>query len=223
MVAILNPSSLMRNFALLLLLLLSTNGAFGQSVAGPLEFSKNEKLSLDAYSVFRANKFLDFKEQDTLLEMIDNVIYKATNLDKYFGAKKDWEKIEAEDTSTYRKPLERYPSTTYRYTYTDTSMTESYEEFNMQYNMHKEFQTVYNLKGFVTYQEKKTYIDKKLVETQSTTNTFDRQNRAIRIVEQTIREEKKRSSESAIQAVYAGNTVTVTSNNGTIICKLISK
>ncbi len=206
----------------LIALLCSSKAGFGQAEEGPAEFSRKEKLSIAAGVVFRSNKFLDFKGQDTLLEIIEGQLYKTTALRKNFGASKDWRKIEAEDTSTYRKPVARYATTKYNYTYTHTAMTESYEDYNAQYRMSTRFKTVYDLKGFVTYQEKRTSIENKLIETQSTTTTFDRQNRAIRIVEKTVRNAKEPSAETVILAVYAGNTVTVSGENGTVVCKLIS-
>lgn len=47
-----------------------------------------------------------------MVETIDQVDYAVTDLSKRYGAKKDWKKIEAEDTSTYRRLMERYPITT---------------------------------------------------------------------------------------------------------------
>ncbi len=211
----------MRSF-LLFLLLLTTNGTWGQPVAPPVEYSQNEKLSIDAYSVFKTNKFLDFKDRDTLLEIIDGVVYKTTNLNRYFSTPKDWSRILAEDTSSYRRPVERYPTTTYRYSYTDTSMTESHEDYNPQYDLKNAWKTVYNLKGFTTYSEKNTFIKGELVQIRNTTNTFDAQNRVLKIVEKEARAGGDFRRETITQAVYAGNTVTVSSGNGTMVCRFSS-
>ncbi len=212
----------MRNLLLFLLLLLTVNGTWAQPVAPPVEYSQNEKLSIDAYNVFKTNKFLDFKDQDTLLEIIDGVVYKTTNLNRYFSTPKDWNRILAEDTSSYRRPVERYPTTTYNYSYTDTSMTESHDDYNPQYDLINAWKTVYNLKGFITYHEKNTSIKGALVQIRNTTNTFDAQNRVLKIVKKEARAGGDFRRETITQAVYAGNTVTVSSGNGTVICRFIS-
>ena len=211
----------MRNL-LLFLLLLSANGTRAQSVAPPVEYSQNEKLSIDAYNVFKTNKFLDFKDRDTLLETIGGVVYKSTNLNRYFSNPKDWNRILAEDTSSYRRPVERYPTTTYQYSYTDTSMTESHDDYNPQYDLKNAWKKVYNLKGFITYSEKNTFIKGELVQIRNTTNTFDAQNRVLKIVEKEARAGGDFRKETITQAVYAGNTVTVSSGNGTMVCRFIS-
>lgn len=177
---------------------------------------------MDANAVFRANKFLDFKDKDSLVESIDGLIYKSTDLNRYFGAKQDWKRIEAEDTSSYRKPVERYATTQYSYAYTDTSMTESFDNWNAQYNMKTSFKSTWNPKGFLIYTEKKTFIDNKLVRTISTTNTFNSNNRVISILENSVYSGREKKSQSMIKAFYTDSEVTVTSDHGTIVCKLYS-
>lgn len=206
---------------LLLLLLLFAGNAFGQPPPGPVRLSRSEALAADAGVVFRTNKFLDFRGQDTLVQTIAQVVYAVTDLRRNYGTSKDWPKVEAEDTATYRRPVERYAATRYHYAYTDTSMTERYTSPGAQPNMHTAWTTVYNLQGFVTYAEKKTYIDDKLVVTKGTTNTFDRQNRVLRIAEKSVSSLKELNAASVIRAAYAGNTVTVTSDNGIMVCRLI--
>ena len=65
--------------------------------------SKKEMLSTDAYEVFKTNKFLDFKNKETLVEKIEGAVYKKMDLNDYFPNKKDWDKIEKEDITTFEK------------------------------------------------------------------------------------------------------------------------
>ncbi len=90
-----------------------------------------------------------------------------------------------------------------------------------QYGMKKEINTVFNLKGFVIYYEKKTFFKDKLYETESITDIFDQNNRVVKIIERTEYENKKENAEAVIEAAYDSNSVTVKSQNGIIICKFI--
>lgn len=202
-------------------MLLISELTFGQAVMSPVEFSKNQLLSGDAYQIFKTNKFLDYKEKDSLIEIIDNEIYEKTDLNSYFGYKKNWAKIEKEDTTAYRKPTEKYSLNQYSYSYTDSTMTQHYEYNVGQYDMRRELNTIYNLKGFVIYDEKKTYFNDILSETESTTNIFDSKNRTTQIINRTIKKNKQENKQTIIEAIYDNNTVTVKSENGTMICKFI--
>lgn len=207
---------------LLFTLLFLSKSTFGQEAMNVFEFSKNQLLSNDAYQVITTNKFLDFKNRDTLVKIIDNVIFEKTELNNYFGYKKDWAKIENEDTTAYRKPTEKYSVNAYNYFYTDSTMTQNSEYYVNQYDMRRETNTVYNLKGFVIYHEKKTFFNNILSETESTTNIFDAKNRVVKIVNKTDRKNKEENKQTVIEAVYTKDNITIKSENGSIICQFIT-
>ncbi|WP_268846640.1 hypothetical protein [Flavobacterium aestivum] len=177
--------------------------------------SKNEKLSTEAYEVFRTNKFLNFKDKDTFVEKINGTIYKKTDLNNFFSYKKDWEKIQKEDTASYPKK-ERA-----KYLYTNNTMIEAVTEFG-NYNVHKEIKTVYNPKCFVLQYEKKYFVGDDYNRTESIFNEYDNQNRVVKIIKRTEQGKKENNEESIITVKYEDEIVTITSKNGTIACELIS-
>ncbi|RYJ37527.1 hypothetical protein NU08_3519 [Flavobacterium anhuiense] len=177
--------------------------------------SKKEKLSTEAYEVFRTNKFLDFKDKDSLIEKIDGAIYKKTNLNTFFQHKKDWGKIQKEDTASYAKKGNA------KYAYKDNSMIETYLEFG-SYNVRKEIKTVYNPKSFILLYEKKYFVGENYNRTESIVNEYDNQNRVIKITKRTEYSKKENNEESITTIKYENETAAITNKNGTIICKLIS-
>ncbi|WP_035746492.1 hypothetical protein [Flavobacterium sp. WG21] len=176
--------------------------------------SKKEKLSTTAYEVFKTNKFLNFKNKDTLIEKIDGVVYKKNDLNNFFSYKKDWEKIEKEDTTSYTKK-ERA-----KYVYKDNTMIETYLEFG-SYEVRKEIKTVYNSKCFVLRYEKKYFVGENYNRTESITNEYDNQNRAVKIIKRTEYSKKENNEEAIITVKYQDGIVTIMSENGTIVCELI--
>ncbi|SMO47101.1 hypothetical protein [Flavobacterium nitrogenifigens] len=177
--------------------------------------SKKEKLSTEAYEVFRTNKFLDFKDKDSLIENIEGSVYKKTNLNTFFQNKKDWGKIQKEDTASYAKKANA------KYAYKDNMMIETYLEFG-SYNVRKEIKTVYNPKSFVLLYEKKYFVGENYNRTESIVNEYDNQNRVVRITKRTEYSKKENNEESTTIIKYENETATIASKNGTIICKLIS-
>ncbi|AOC96580.1 hypothetical protein BB050_03491 [Flavobacterium anhuiense] len=177
--------------------------------------SKKEKLSTEAYEVFRANKFLNFKDKDSLIENIEGSVYKKTNLNTFFQHKKDWEKIQKEDTASYAKKDNA------KYAYKNNTMIETYLEFG-SYNVRKEIKKVYNPKSFVLLHEKKYFVGENYNRTESIVNEYDNQNRVIKIIKRTEYSKKENNEESIITSKYENNTVTISSKNGTIACELIS-
>ncbi|URM36058.1 hypothetical protein [Flavobacterium anhuiense] len=177
--------------------------------------SKKEKLSTETYEVFRANKFLNFKDKDSLIENIEGSVYKKTNLNTFFQYKKDWEKIQKEDTASYAKKDNA------KYAYKNNTMIETYLEFG-SYNVRKEIKTVYNPKSFVLLFEKKYFVGENYNRTESIVNEYDNQNRVIKIIKRTEYSKKENNEESIITAKYENNTVIISSKNGTVVCELIS-
>lgn len=212
----------MKNLIVVFLILFTLDVSGQRAIAPPMSFSKSEKLSLDAYKIIKANKFLNFATADTLKEVVDGKLIKTTPLKTYFSYRKDWAKIEAEDTSSYRKAITKYSSEKYDYTYTDSTMTESYLEGGA-YGVHKEIKIVYNPKGFLKLHEIKVFIDDKYVETRTTKYIFDDKNRAIRIIESVSKKEAKDNTQEIITAVYGPNQITVMSENGEIECLFSQK
>ena len=185
---------------------------------GIYEPSENEKLSTIAYDVFKTNKFLNFKDADTLKEYVSGIAFKSTGLDTFFDRKKDWEKISDEDTSSYRSNAEKYS-----YQYTDSSMTEEYSKYG-SYGVHREFKTVYNPKGFIIYLEEQVFLNDNLTETRSTRNTFDQDYRVIKIIKSIRKRGGKDSSGDIITVSYNGNSVLIKSQkNGAVQCMFINK
>lgn len=176
--------------------------------------SEKEKLSTDAYEVFRTNKFLNFKNKDILIEKINGSVYKKTDLNNFFGYKKDWEKIQKEDTTSYTKKENA------KYVYKDHTMIETNLEFG-SYEVRKEVKTVYNPKCFVLLYEKKYFVGENYNRTESIINEYDNQNRVIKIIKRTEHSRKEDNKESIIRVKYEGEIVTITSENGTMVCELI--
>lgn len=176
--------------------------------------SKKEKLSTEAYEVFRANKFLNFKDKDSLIENIEDSVYKKTNLNTFFQHKKDWEKIQKEDTASYAKKDNA------KYAYKNNTMIETYLEFG-SYNVRKEIKKVCNPKSFVLLHEKKYFVGENYNRTESIVNEYDNQNRVIKIIKRTEYSKKENNEESIITVKYENNTVTISSKNGTIVCEFI--
>ncbi|WP_417941518.1 hypothetical protein [Flavobacterium sp. RS13.1] len=176
--------------------------------------SKKEKLSTTAYEVFRTNKFLNFKDKDTLIEKIDGVVYKKSDLNNFFSYKKKWEKIQKEDTTSYTKK-ERA-----KYMYKDNTMIETNFEFE-SYEVRKEIKTVYDPKCFVLLYEKKYFVGENYNRTESIINEYDNQNRVIKIIKRTEYSNKENNEEAIIKVKYQEGIATITSENGTIVCELI--
>lgn len=200
---------------ILITILLISNLYFGQILTSPLKPSKNQLLSSDAYEVFQTNKFLDFKDRDTLIKIIDNKVYERTDLKNYFGYKKNWTEIENETFETYKKNEQGH-----KYIFRDSTMIKYYQ-YELAPGIRRELVTIYNLKGFITYDEKKTYYNDIPTETESTTNIFDNKNRVIKIIKRTDRRNKAENKQQIIEAIYDHNILTVKSENGTIVCKFI--
>lgn len=176
--------------------------------------SRNEKLSVAAYEVFKTNKFLDFKGKDSLIEKIDGVVYKKTDLNNFFEHKKDWEKIQKEDTASYAKKAQA------KYAYKGDAMIETNFEVG-SYNVRKEIETVYNQKCFVLRYEKKYFVGEKYNRTESITNEYDNLNRVIKIIRRTENGKKKEKEESITTVKYGDGKATIATENGTIVCELV--
>lgn len=204
----------MKRLILITLLFLS-NLSFGQILTSPFEPSKNQLLSNDAYSVYKTNKYLDFKDRDTLVELINDTIYEKIDLNNYFGYKKNWNEIENETFETYKKNEEGH-----KYMFQDSTMIETYNKFG-SYNVNREMKTIYNSKGFITYQEEKVFVGDDYNETRIIINEFDAKNRVTKITKRTDRRNKEENEQQIIEAIYDNNILTVKSENGTIICKFI--
>lgn len=187
---------------------------FGQlSASAPFEFSQKEKLSTDAFTVFKTNKYLDFKGKDTLIQIIDNTIYERIDLNNYFKAKKNWEAIENENYDNYKKADEKY-----KYTYQDNKMIENYSQLG-SYGVKREFTTEYNSQGFILSQQEKKFVNDSYNETLTTVNSYDNKNRVTKITKRTERKNPKENTEEIITVAYEDNFIKVTSSNGNIVCK----
>lgn len=192
--------------------------SFSQNIAMPsvYELPKNEKLSVEAFTVFKTNKYLDFKNRDMLIEKINDSVFQKTDLNNYFNYKKDWEEIENETASSYKDENPKY-----NYDFVDNTMIETYNTYG-GYNVNREIKTIYDLKGYVLLKEEKVFIGDNFHETRSTINTYDSKNRVTKIIDRIEKSDKKENSESAINVLYKNNTVTINSKNGTIVCELLS-
>jgi len=179
------------------------------------DISKNEKLSNEAFQVFETNKFLDFKNKDTLIEIINDTVYKKTVLNNFFSYQKDWNEIENETFETYKQNKKGY-----KYIFLDNTMIETYSKIG-SYNVNREIKTIYNSKGFIIYQEEKVFVGDLHNETRITINEFDKKNRVIRIIEKTERTKKEENTSKLIEVKYNDDNILITSENGTIICKFI--
>lgn len=99
-------------------------------------------------------------------------------------------------------------------------MTETYNVFG-SYNVNREMKTIYNSKGFITYQEEKVFVGDDYNETRIIINEFDEKNRVVKITNRTERRNNEENKQQIIEAIYDQNTLTVKSENGTIVCKFI--
>ena len=204
----------MKKLVFILTLLICTL-TFGQIVMSPFEFSKNKQLSIEANLVFKTNKYLDFKKRDTLVEIINDTVFKKTDLNNYFGYKKNWEEIENETFETYKINDENY-----KYSFQDSTMFESYNKFG-SYDVKREVETIYNSKGFIKKQTEKVFVGDNYNETRIIINEFDNKNRVTKITQKTKRKNKGENSETIIEAIYEENIIIIKSKNGTMICKFI--
>ncbi|WP_136668316.1 hypothetical protein [Flavobacterium sp. H122] len=201
---------------ILIIILFIFKLSFGQTeFAAPFELSKNRKLSVDAFTVFETNKYLDFKEKDSLVEIINDSVYKKTDLNNYFGYKKNWIEIENETFETYKLGDEKY-----NYSFHDNTMTQTYTKFG-SYGVRREIKTVYNLKGFIINREEKVFVGANYNETRIIINQFDDKNRVLKITQKTEYENKKQNTESVIDVVYNKNSIKISSADGTIVCRFI--
>lgn len=192
--------------------------SFSQDIVMPsvYELPKNEKLSLDAFRIFKTNKYLDFKNKDILIEKINDSVFKKTDLNNYFNYKKDWEEIENETASNYKNEKPKYS-----YEFVDNMMIERYDVYG-GYNVNREMKTVYDLKGYVLLKEEKVFVGDNFQETRSTINTYDSKNRVTKIIDRIEKRDEKENSENIINALYKDNTVAVNSENGTIVCEFLN-
>lgn len=192
--------------------------SFSQDIVMPsvYELPKKEKLSLDAFSIFKTNKYLDFKNKDILIEKINDSIFKKTDLNNYFNYKKDWEEIENETASNYKNEKPKYS-----YEFVDNTMIERYDVYG-GYNVNRKMKTVYDLKGYVLLKEEKVFVGDNFQETRSTINTYDSKNRVTKIIDRIEKRDEKENSENIINALYKDNTVVVNSENGTIVCEFLN-
>lgn len=177
--------------------------------------TKNEQLVKDAFSIFRANKYLDFKGRDSLAIAINDVFYSKVDLNNYFDQEKDWKNILAEDTTNYRHNIKSY-----KYSYTDSTMIEqnNYRGRNFKFF---DREKIYNTKGFLLSETTKSGDSTKLKETRSIIYRYDKQNRATAIINTIINYEKKDTLVSKISAIYGDLDVTIKSNLETVFCKFI--
>lgn len=173
---------------------------------------KDQKLSTDAYEVFRTNKFLNFKNKDILIEKINGNVYRKFDLNNFFGYKKDWGKIQKEDSTRYSK--KKFA----KYVYKDNVMIETATEYG-NYEVRKEIKTIYNPKCFVLFYEKKSFVGDSYVRTESIRNEFDQRNRVVKIIKRTETDRKEDNTEYIITIGYQGEIVTITSENGTMECE----
>lgn len=205
----------MKHFFILLLVGLSVSAYAQQKSVAML--SKEQLLGVDAFQVFRTNKFLNYKDVDVINQYIDTVLYETVNVKKSYGGK-DWHKIEQETAADYRKDN---PDLTY--TFSDGNMTESYSYDQSAVQLHGDVKTVYNPKGFLLLQEKKrTFLSSGHVETQSIINEFDNQNRVVKIIRRFEDSRNKDANrEEIVRAEYRKNEVIVSSANGVLRCELV--
>nr|WP_295863830.1 hypothetical protein [uncultured Chitinophaga sp.] len=205
----------MKHIFILLLVSLSVSvHAQEKSIA---TLSKEQQLGVDAFQVFRTNKFLDYKDVDVINQYIDTVLYETVNVKKSYGGK-DWRKTEQETAADYRKDN---PDLTY--TFSDGNMTESYSYDQSTVQLHGDVKTVYNPKGFVLLQEKKrTFLSSGRIEIQSTINEFDPQNRVVKIIRRFEDSGNKDANrEETVRAQYRKNEVIISSAHGTLRCELV--
>jgi hypothetical protein len=178
--------------------------------------SKKEKLSTDAYDVFKTNKFLNFKNKQTLIEKIEGSVYKSIDLKKYFSVQKDWEEIEKEDINAFEKDKKS------EYSFQNNVMTETKTEYG-SYEVRREIKTVYNAKCFVLLYEKKYYVGSNYNRTESVVNDYDNQNRVVKITRRTEYPKKENNTESVITVKYENDIVNISSENGNILCQFTAK
>ncbi|MFD1605547.1 hypothetical protein ACFSJW_03020 [Flavobacterium artemisiae] len=205
-----------------LFLLLSITAVFCNAQGNPDEQvfdqiyspSKKENLSTEAYEVFRTNKFLDFKDKETLIEKIDESVFKKIDLNNYFSVKKDWKEIEKETIASFEK------SKNAEYSFLDNTMTEIRTEYG-SYDVRKEIKTVYNSKCFVLLYEKKYFVGSDYNRTESIINVYDAENRVIKITKRTEYPKKTENTESIITVKYENGTVNIVSKNGSMHCEFI--
>jgi len=206
----------MKNIFLFTLLLL-IQSVLGQSMMVPNALSPNEKLSSDAYIVLKTNKFLDFKGRDSIEEIIDGQLYKRTDLNNFFSYRKDWNAIENETFHSYKQDNPKYS-----YTYTDSTMTESYTSYG-SYDVQRDIKIKYNAKGFILSREEKIAINNIYKERRLTINEFDSRNRVTKIIHTSEYIKKEEDKKAVITIIYETDLIKVTSDNGTIICKFITE
>jgi len=207
----------MKKIILIAMLFLSklTFGQIPIEVSSPVDFSKNDKLSIDAFSVLKTNKYLDFKGRDTLVAIINDTIYEKIDLNNYFGYKKNWNEVEKENYLMYKQEGEKY-----QYTFLDSTMTETYDKYG-SYGVRREITTVYNSKGFILNRQEKVFVGDNYNETRIKINEFDKKNRVTKITNRTERKNPKENQEEIIEATYDENLIKVTSSNGVIYCKFL--
>lgn len=178
--------------------------------------SKKEKLTTDAYEVFRTNKFLDLKNKESLIEKIEGAVYKEIDLNTYLSFEPDWEKIEKENISTFEKEKNA------QYSYADNTLIEVKTEYG-SYDVRKEIKTVYNSKFFVLLHEKKYFVGTNFNRTESIINEYDTENRVIKITKKTEYPKKEENTESVTIVKYKNGIVDITSENGNIICEFTKR
>ncbi|MBS0026535.1 hypothetical protein ACTJJ0_02725 [Chitinophaga sp. 22321] len=191
---------------------------FGQEMKGVAMLSKEQMLDVDAYHVFRTNKYLDFKDMVEINKFIDGTLYQATDLRKKYGST-DWNKIENENASTYQ--VKNNPGI--KYEFSNGNMTAKYTYDDSMINLHGEVKTVYNAKGFVLLLEKKRmFAADGRTETESVINEFDSSNRVKKIINRFENDkDKSKNKEAVINVDYKEHEILICSNNGTMKCELI--
>jgi|GEM_PF-1796490 len=191
---------------------------FGQEMKGVAMLSKERLLDVDAYHVFRTNKYLDFKDMVEIKKSIDGTPYQTTDLRKKYGST-DWSKIENEDASTYQ--VKNNPDI--KYEFSNGSMTASYTYDESLVNLHGEVKTVYSAKGFVLLLEKKrTFAADGRTETESVINEFDNSNRVKKIISRfENNKDQSKNKEAVVNVDYKENEIVINSNNGTMKCELV--
>lgn len=189
----------------------------GQDMKGIAMPSKAEMLDLDAYHVFQTNKYLDFRDMIQIKKYIGNVLYKTTDLRKSYGAM-DWNSIENEDASSYKKK-----NTIEEYTFSGGNMTAAYSYELSQEKIRGAVTTVYNPKGFLLLHKKEeTFLISGRTETAAIINEFDNRHRVVKIINRYKNsQDSTKNKETVINASYGNNEIIFSSENGTMRCELV--
>ena len=209
----------MRNTLFILILFIS-NFNFGQEklpIPPPEprynKTFKHEALSKDAYQVYKANKFLDYKGKDSLIEIIDDKVFKKMDLKKFSFY--NWTEIENETAETYKRVGNEYINTFKN----DTLIVNSRLENS---GITLEMKATYNAKGFILNFEQKIYNAGQLKEIRMKKYEYDDKNRVLKIIYKSKDFENKKIEEVyIISAAYKNNGIEIKSDNGVMFSQFI--